>query len=219
MSALAPRMAYDPMYPDSDGQPMAENTLQYEWIVTLQGGFDALLPDFVGGDLLWYPVHGQPRVRVAPDVLVALGRPKGHRGSYKQWEEDGVPPTLVIEVMSPSNTLVEMEKKRQFYERYGVQEFVVYDPEDGRFMVWTRRGERLWPVPRPDGWVSPSTGVRFEVDGTVLNATGPDGRRFESYLGLQARVVQAEALAAETAAENQRLLAELRALRAERGGS
>jgi hypothetical protein len=40
---------------------------------------------FVAMDLLWYPVEGNPRIRVAPDVLVALGRPKGHRGSYKQW--------------------------------------------------------------------------------------------------------------------------------------
>jgi hypothetical protein len=37
-------------------------------------------------DLLWYPVRGQPRLRMAPDVLVALGRPKGYRGSYRQWE-------------------------------------------------------------------------------------------------------------------------------------
>ena len=43
----------EPVYPDSDGMPMAENTTQYEWIVTLKGGFDVLLPDFVGGDLLW----------------------------------------------------------------------------------------------------------------------------------------------------------------------
>jgi hypothetical protein len=28
-------------YPDSDGLPMADNTLQYEWIVTIKGGLDA----------------------------------------------------------------------------------------------------------------------------------------------------------------------------------
>jgi hypothetical protein len=25
-------------YPDSDGEPMAENTLQFRWIVTIEGG-------------------------------------------------------------------------------------------------------------------------------------------------------------------------------------
>jgi hypothetical protein len=43
-------------YPDSDGQPMADNTLQYRWIVTIQGGIDAMFKDdpnvFVAGELL-----------------------------------------------------------------------------------------------------------------------------------------------------------------------
>jgi hypothetical protein len=28
-------------YPDSDGLPMTDNALQYEWIVTIKGGLDA----------------------------------------------------------------------------------------------------------------------------------------------------------------------------------
>ena len=83
------------VYPDSDGQPMSENTLQFKWIVTIEGGVDALFIDdpnvFVAGDLLWYPVENRPDIRSAPDVMVALGRPKGYRGSYMQWEEGGNP--------------------------------------------------------------------------------------------------------------------------------
>ncbi|MCS7014466.1 MAG: hypothetical protein NZM05_12660, partial [Chloroherpetonaceae bacterium] len=30
-------------------------------------------------DLFWYPVQGRNDIRHAPDVMVALGRPKGHR--------------------------------------------------------------------------------------------------------------------------------------------
>ena len=45
------------IYPESDGQPMADNTEQFRWIVTIQGGIDALFKDdpnvFVAGDLLW----------------------------------------------------------------------------------------------------------------------------------------------------------------------
>lgn len=44
------------LYPDSDGQPMAENTLQYEWIVRPVTNLRRLLKDrtaFVAGDLLW----------------------------------------------------------------------------------------------------------------------------------------------------------------------
>ena len=47
-------------YPDSDGKPMSDNTKQFRWIVTIQGGLDAQYLDdpnvFVAGNLLWYPV-------------------------------------------------------------------------------------------------------------------------------------------------------------------
>src|SRR5580658_3058808 len=85
-------------YPDSDGLPMAENTLQYQWIVTITGGLRHLFAKnpnvFVAGDLFWYPVEGRPKIRYAPDTMVAFGRPKGHRGSYRQWVEDGVAPQV-----------------------------------------------------------------------------------------------------------------------------
>ncbi len=75
-------------YPDSDGQPMADNTVQFRWIVLIKENLEYLFlgqPDvFVAGDLLWYPVEGRPDLRVPPDVLVVFGRPKGERGSYRQ---------------------------------------------------------------------------------------------------------------------------------------
>ena len=62
------------VYPDSDGQPMADNTLQFEWIVTIEGGLEALFRHdpqvFVAGNLLWYAIRGQPGESTAPDVLV-----------------------------------------------------------------------------------------------------------------------------------------------------
>jgi Uma2 family endonuclease len=60
--------------------------------------------------------------------MVAIGRPKGHRGCYKQWEEGGIAPQVVFEVLSPSNSVKEMNDKRAFYDTYGVEEYYVYDP-------------------------------------------------------------------------------------------
>ena len=44
------------IYPESDGKPMADNTLQFRYIVTIQGGLDSMFaadPNvFVAGDLL-----------------------------------------------------------------------------------------------------------------------------------------------------------------------
>ena len=195
-------------YPDSDGRPMAENTLQFRWIVTIKEGLDALFRDradvFVAGDLLWYPIEGDRKTRMAPDALVAFGRPKGHRGSYMQWLEDGIAPQAVYEVLSPGNRPGEMAIKRAFYERFGVQEYVVYDPEDGTLEVWGRDGDRLVAVAEPSGWTSPWLGVRLELDGVDLILTGPDGRPFQSYGDLfedreraDARAAQADARAAQ----------------------
>jgi len=92
-------------YPESDGQPMAENTIQFRWITTIQGGIDALFSDrddvFVAGYLFWYPIEGDNKTRVAPDVMVVFGRPRRDRGSYLQWREDGIAPQVIFEVLSP----------------------------------------------------------------------------------------------------------------------
>ena len=215
-------------YPDSDGKPMAENTLQFRWIVTIKEGLEALFRDrpdvFVAGDLLWYPIEGNNKIRMAPDALVAFGRPKGHRGSYQQWKEGGIAPQAVFEVLSPGNYPKEMAEKRAFYEQHGVQDYVVYDPEQGTLDVWVRIGDQLVLVEQPQGWVSPRLGVRLELDGVDLVLTGPDGRPFHSYPDLfedrerkQARAEQ-ERLRAEQAdarAEQEQARAEQQRLRAE----
>ena len=107
------------IYPDSDGQPMADNTRQFDYIVMIQGGLAALFANrsdvFVAGDLLWYPVEGSNTIRLAPDAMVVFGRPPGHRDSYMQWREDDLAPQVVFEVLSPRNTRAEMARKRQFY--------------------------------------------------------------------------------------------------------
>lgn len=174
-------------YPDSDGMPMAENTLQFQWIVTLKENIDALLPDFVAGDLLWYPVEGDPKTRQAPDVLVAFGRPKGYRGSYRQWEEGGQPPQVVIEVLSPGNRLGEMYSKLRFYDRYGVEEYYVVDPEHQSLLVMLRQDGQLTDMPMADGFTSPRLGVRFQHEGEKLTVLGPNGQRFLSFKELTER--------------------------------
>jgi Uma2 family endonuclease len=120
-------------YPDSDGKPVADNTLQFEWIVTVQGNLDLMFRDdpnvFVAGDHLIYPVEDDDTTRQAPDVYVAFGRPKGHRGSYKVWEEGGTFPQVIFEVWSPGNRVSEMDDKREFYAKYGAEEYNLIHPE------------------------------------------------------------------------------------------
>jgi len=202
-------------YPESDGKPMADNTLQFRWIVTIQGGLDGLFRDqpdvFVAGDLLWYPVEGEPRVSAAPDVMVAFGRPKGDRRSYLQWEEGGVAPQVVFEILSPNNTIAEMMRKFRFYDRHGVEEYYLYNPNNEELSGWRRQGETLEEIESMDGWISPRLGVRFERDGDTLVLYQPDGERFLTFVELIAQREQER-----QNAEQERQNAEQERQRAER---
>lgn len=151
-------------YPERDGNPMADNTRQFRWIVTIQGGLESLFADradvFVAGDLLWYPREGDNKTRIAPDVLVVFGRPQVDRGAYLQWREDGIAPQVVFEVLSPGNTFAEMTRKYSFYARFGVEEYYLYDPDRAELSGWVRREGELQPVESMGGGVSPWLGVR-----------------------------------------------------------
>jgi Uma2 family endonuclease len=181
-------------YPESDGQPMAENTRQFEYIVTIKCGLEAEFRNdpnvFIAGDLLWYPVEGDNTIRQAPDVYAVFGRRKGHRGSYRQWEEGGIAPQVVFEILSPGNRYGELVRKFRFYERYGVEEYYVYNPDGGELLGWQRQGNELVEILFMGGWVSPRLGVRFQVVSGELELYGRDGRKFATYLELVEREEQ-----------------------------
>ncbi|MBD2329753.1 Uma2 family endonuclease [Alkalinema sp. FACHB-956] len=211
------------IYPDSDGQPMADNTKQFEWIVLLKKNLDILFAEdanvFVAGDLLWYPLQGRNQRRTAPDVMVVFGRPKGERGSYKQWEEDNIAPQVVFEILSPSNTIEEMERKLLFYDRYGVEEYYIYDPETGHFRGWLRGEEGLDGVEFETEWVSPRLEIRFDCSGDNLQVFYPSGLRFLSQTELAAQLEQTNQALEQTSQEleqekarSQRLAEKLREL-------
>jgi len=169
-------------YPESDGKPMSDNTKQYRWIVKIKEGIESMYADapdvFTAADLFWYPVKGDNMTKAAPDVMVAFGRPKGDRGSYRQWEEDNIAPHIVFEILSPGNTPNEMNKKFEFYERHGVEEYYIYDPDRIEFRAWLRFGSRLHPVINTQGWISPGLKIRFEIIDNDLTVFRPDGRKF-----------------------------------------
>ena len=174
------------IYPESDGQPMADNTKQFRWIVAIEQNLDWMYADdpnvFVAGDLFWYPVEGRNTIVNAPDVMVVLGRPKSDRGSYKQWEEDGIAPQVVFEIRSPSNSQIEMDKKLLFYDRYGVEEYYIYNPDKNALSGWLRAEDGLDAIEQMNGWVSPRLAIRFDVSGEELQIYRPDGSKFYSYV-------------------------------------
>jgi Uma2 family endonuclease len=230
-TAIDPANRPDLHYPDSDGQPMSDNTLQFKWIVTIKEGLEALFRKnddiFVAGDLLWYPEEGMPKIRAAPDVMVAFGRPKGYRGSYKQWEEGGVAPQVVFEILSPSHRFGESVRKFRFYDEHGVEEFYVYDPDRGGLEGWRRANTGLEAIEEMYGYESPRLKVKFEPGEGMdnLKIIGPDGTPFATYVELyeareaermRAEVERMRAEAADQRAEAADQRAEAAGQRAER---
>jgi Uma2 family endonuclease len=185
VAQLQPDSAAEILYPDCDGNPMSDNTEQFRWIVSTQQNIAWLLADdpnvFIAGDLLWYPVEGNPKIRIAPDVLVAFGRPKGKRGSYQQWKENNIPPQVVLEILSPGNTKAEMNRKLLFYDRYGVEEYYLYDPDTNQLNGWLRVDDFLDLLDPIANWISPRLGIRFDLSGEELQIYRPDGQPFLSY--------------------------------------
>jgi Uma2 family endonuclease len=194
-----------------------DDTAQFHWIVLLEENLDVWLPDFVAGDLLWYPVQGDNQTRIGPDVFVALGRPKGPRGSYRQWEEGGVAPQFVVEVLSPNNTAREMNAKRRFYEQHGASEYLVLDPdlddpERAILEVWVSRDGRLQLADDVREYRSARLGIRFVREQDKLHVCYPDGSPF---LTTAQRKAERDALVIErdaSVARAQRLAERLRAL-------
>lgn len=175
-------------YPDSDGQPMADNDAQYRVMTDLKFALETHYgaePDvYVAADLLIYYVEGNPGARVAPDVFVAFGVGKGDRRSYRVWEE-GRLPAVVFEVASQSGWQKLLGGKKDLYEEIGFPEYVVFDP-DGEFIQPSFQGFRLHngryrPIPlEPDGsLLSRTTGLRLVPEGNNLRVVDPaTGRRY-----------------------------------------
>jgi Uma2 family endonuclease len=197
-------------YPDSDGQPMADNDLQYRVMTDLRHALDIRYdaePDvYVSADLLIYYVEGDPGARVAPDVFVAFGVPKGMRRSYRVWEE-GHLPDVVFEIASHTGWRKLLGSKKDLYQEIGFPEYIVFDP-DGEFIQPRLQGFRLqngryWPIPlEPDGsLLSRITGLRLEPEGMNLRVVDPvTGRRYPWAKESEARA-QKEAAARQAAEE------------------
>ncbi len=172
------------IYPSSDGQPMADSTTQYKLIVKIKEGCESLFKNdpnvFIAADLLWYPVEGRPEISQAPDTMVIFGRQKGERRSYLQFREDNIAPQVVFEIRSHNDRQAKMYKKLAFYNRYGVDEYYLYNPENNDLTGWQRIEGNLEVIDPIEGWISPRLGIRFEVGEDGLEIYRPDGEAFVS---------------------------------------
>ena len=214
-------------YPDSDGLPMSDNPLQFDWIAILKWNAAAYFRDdpnvYVAGDHLIYTVEGNNKIRQAPDVYVAFGPAKEkYRGSYKVWQEQDIFPQVIFEIWSPSNTKKGLAKKFKIYQRFGAEEYyIIYPFPPASVEGWLRNGETLVPIPRMNGHVSPRLGFRFELHEDELRLFGPDGQLLQKPddIAQERKVARREREAADRrseAADRRREAADRRSEAAER---
>lgn len=203
-------------YPTSDGQPMAETTLHREVMSDLIWGLErryAGTPDvWVGGNLFLCYRKGDPTAAIAPDVLMARGVTKWKRDNYLLWDEE--PPCLIFEITSRSTRREDTRKKKDIYEKIGVQEYVLFDPY-GDYLKPRLQGFRLHegryePIPpNLDGTLdSRTTGLILRPEGERLRLVDRETGERLLWLDEVGQAFAQEAAARQAAEERIRALEE-----------
>ncbi len=175
-------LSLDVEYPESDGRPLGESDLHRDEIVdliaALQDRYQEAAEVYVAGNLFLYYQKGDPRAVVCPDVFLVRGVEKRKRRTYKLWEEGRVP-SLVVEVTSLSTSDEDLQDKKRTYERLGVEEYFLFDPE-GEYLTPCFQGFRLVkgryrPLsPGVDGSLpSRVTGLALRPEGDKLRLVDP----------------------------------------------
>jgi Uma2 family endonuclease len=86
---------------------------------------------------LFYEEDESDDTVVQPDIMVICDKnkigPEGCRGA----------PDLVIEILSPSNTAIEMERKFSLYREAGIREYWIVDPVNNSIKAYRFQGELI----------------------------------------------------------------------------
>lgn len=131
-------------YPSSDGEPLAETQQHVLAILTALAILRLYLqeqPAVVFADQFLYYIEGNPRARVAPDVMVVFDIEKQLYANYKIWEGQQTP-AIIFEVTSAGTKEVDWTFKKTLYEQLGVTEYWLFDPY-GEWVSEQLQGYRL----------------------------------------------------------------------------
>jgi Uma2 family endonuclease len=173
-------------YPESDGEPMAETEIHLDVTIDLIQGLRRRYRDdanvYVVGDMFLYYVQGDPRSVVSPDVFLVRGVPKTpRRRIYKLWDE-GMAPSLVIEVTSDSTRDEDVRKKKAIYEGLGIEEYFLFDPL-GDYLKPRLQGYRLAEGRYQRLPADPDGSLRSLTTGLILRPEGPGLRLVDAETG------------------------------------
>jgi Uma2 family endonuclease len=167
------------LYPCSDGLPMGETPDHVQAImllyVALWDYFRPRRPDiYIAANMFWYFEEGIPSANVSPDVMVIPEIGHAERLYFLGWKEKRPAPAVVFEMASKSTWRENLGEKRRLYERLGVAEYFVFDPQ-AEYVKPPLRGFRLKGTAyekvaaEPDGGMtSQELGLRLIPEGSML---------------------------------------------------
>jgi hypothetical protein len=138
------------------------------------------------------------------------------------WEEEGRYPDVIVELMSPSTTNVDLGVKKDLYDRvFKTQDYFVYNPFDANSLLgWHRSDTYRAIIPDERGWLwCEKLGLWLGTwQGTIDRETISWLRFYDStgaLVLLPEEVAQQRAEAEAQQAEAARIMAETESLRAE----
>ncbi|MBO0862570.1 MAG: Uma2 family endonuclease [Chloracidobacterium sp.] len=210
-------------YPESDGEPMAETgscaQLMIDLRFALNRHFRADPEVYIGIGMLLYWVKDDNTRSKAPDVFAAFGVPKApQRQTWKVWEE-GKAPDVIFEISSLRTWRENIYEKWRIYERIGVREYIIFDPEyeymPEPLMAWKLVDKQYVSQPVNDGvYYSDLLGLELVDTGETLRLQDPKSGQFlpteEEEIAARQK---AEARAQQAEAEVDRLREELASLK------
>lgn len=141
--AIAPA-TLEIIYPSSDGEPLAETQQHVLAILMALALLRLYLQEqqaVVFADQFLYYIEGNPRARVAPDVMVVFDIEKRLHANYKIWEGQQTP-AIIFEVTSAGTKETDWNFKKTLYEQLGVTEYWLFDPY-GEWITEQLQGYRL----------------------------------------------------------------------------
>lgn len=185
---IPPQMSgEDVFYPETDGEPMAETDIHRELMNYLIEALKIYFQNdenvYVSGNILLYYIEGNPKKCVAPDVMICFGVENKKRRVYKLWEEEKRVPQVVFEISSTSTWRDDLSKKYSLYEKLGVKEYYIYDPEykaldESLLAYYLIEGEFVKAEIENDRIFSPTLHLEIVDTGEDLRLFNPNAKEF-----------------------------------------
>jgi len=202
-------------YPSGDGQPMAETQIHVRAIMLLHQALEDFFKDqpdvMIASDIFWYWERGNRKARISPDVMVIPGIQRQdiyENRSYFSWVER-ITPAVVFEMASRKTWKNDLGPKFQKYEKLGVKEYFIFDPEfqflDDPLIGFRLRGKKYQPIPFDR--MESRLGFRLEKDGYMIRLI--DTETGEPVLTRREAIEAERQRADELAAEVERLKKQL----------